>query len=157
MSSISTDEKQDTNHKLYETADADAPDVIKDSNGEVVLGLCRNCGRGEIELEEPCDYARRPGFAFDYTNYKGETSIRKAVPLEVFLGETEWHPGQQWLLRAFDLDKKTERVFAMCDMNSLALREENTHLKMEVGRRFTVEEMNKIVERKVAERVRALT
>lgn len=30
-------------------------------------------------------------------------------------------------------------------------------MQMEVGRRFTVEEMNKIVERKVAERVRALT
>jgi hypothetical protein len=41
-------------HVLYETSDADAPDVIKDRNGEVVLGLCRVCGRGEIELSEPC-------------------------------------------------------------------------------------------------------
>jgi hypothetical protein len=41
-------------HKLYETGDADAPDVIKDRNGEVVLGLCRVCGRGECELVEPC-------------------------------------------------------------------------------------------------------
>lgn len=42
-------------HDLYKNGDADAPDCIKDSNGEVVLGLCRVCGRGEIELKEPCD------------------------------------------------------------------------------------------------------
>jgi hypothetical protein len=42
-------------HDLYKTGDADAPDVIKDRNGEVVLGLCRKCGRGEIELADRCD------------------------------------------------------------------------------------------------------
>jgi hypothetical protein len=41
-------------HILYKTIDVDTPDVICDSNGEVVLGLCRVCGRGEIELEGPC-------------------------------------------------------------------------------------------------------
>jgi len=41
-------------HVLYETGDKDAPESIKDSNGEVVLGLCRKCWRGEIELAEPC-------------------------------------------------------------------------------------------------------
>lgn len=42
-------------HDLYKTGDADAPLVIKDRNGDVVLGLCRRCGRGEIELCDPCD------------------------------------------------------------------------------------------------------
>lgn len=42
-------------HILYKTGDPDAPDVIKDRNGEVVLGLCRICGRGGAELSEPCD------------------------------------------------------------------------------------------------------
>lgn len=42
-------------HDLYETGDADAPDAIKDRNGEVVLGLCRRCNKGEIELDEPCE------------------------------------------------------------------------------------------------------
>jgi hypothetical protein len=46
--------KKNRGHVLYETGDKDAPDCIKDRNGEVVLGLCRICGRGEIELEEPC-------------------------------------------------------------------------------------------------------
>ena len=39
-------------HVLYKTGDKDAPDVIKDANGEVVLGLCRYCNKGEIELLE---------------------------------------------------------------------------------------------------------
>ena len=42
-------------HDLYETGDPDAPDVVKDRNGEVVLGLCRRCGRAEIELSESCE------------------------------------------------------------------------------------------------------
>jgi len=41
-------------HDLYETSDPDRPDVICDRNGEVVLGLCKRCGRAEIELSEPC-------------------------------------------------------------------------------------------------------
>jgi len=41
-------------HHLYQTGDADAPDAIKDRNGEVVLGLCRRCGMGEAELGEFC-------------------------------------------------------------------------------------------------------
>ena len=46
---------QPAQHDLYKTGDPDAPEVIKDDNGEVELGLCRRCGRAEIELEEPCD------------------------------------------------------------------------------------------------------
>lgn len=41
-------------HVLYETGDVDAPESIKDRNGDVVLRLCRRCGAGEIELEESC-------------------------------------------------------------------------------------------------------
>ena len=41
-------------HDCYVDGDADAPDVIKDNNGEVVLDLCKRCGRGEVELDEPC-------------------------------------------------------------------------------------------------------
>lgn len=53
-------------HRLYETTDADKP---ADSNGEVVLGLCRDCGRGEVQLEEPCD---------------------KRTQLDTLLGEAVW-------------------------------------------------------------------
>lgn len=44
-------------HVLYKTGDKDAPDSIKDDNGEVVLGLCRICRRGESELEISCGEA----------------------------------------------------------------------------------------------------
>lgn len=44
----------ETQHVLYKTEDKDKPDTITDINGEVVLGLCRVCGRGERELSEPC-------------------------------------------------------------------------------------------------------
>lgn len=42
-------------HQLYTDADKDAPDVIKDNRGQVVLGLCKVCGKGEIELNGPCE------------------------------------------------------------------------------------------------------
>lgn len=42
-------------HILYEQGDKDAPRAICDSNGDVVLSLCRICGAGEYELwERPC-------------------------------------------------------------------------------------------------------
>lgn len=47
-------------HDLYETGDKNVPSSICDSNGEVALGLCKRCGRGEIELEEPCDIGGHP-------------------------------------------------------------------------------------------------
>ena len=38
-------------HILYETGDADAPDAIKDNNGEVCLSLCKRCGMAECQLD----------------------------------------------------------------------------------------------------------
>ena len=38
-------------HVLYQKGDVGLPDSIQDSNGDVVLGLCKVCGRGELELE----------------------------------------------------------------------------------------------------------
>lgn len=40
------------NHKLYERYDKDAPESIKDRNGEVCLAMCRICGKAESELTE---------------------------------------------------------------------------------------------------------
>jgi NTP pyrophosphatase (non-canonical NTP hydrolase) len=43
-------------HELYKTGDADAPEQVKDRNGEVVLDQCRHCGRAESQLLDgkPC-------------------------------------------------------------------------------------------------------
>ena len=47
-------------HELYETGDEDAPDSIKDRNGDVALEMCKRCGRAESELSEPCHKAEQP-------------------------------------------------------------------------------------------------
>lgn len=45
-------------HRLYEKGDAGVPAVIEDRNGDIVLGLCKDCGKGECELTDPCTVAR---------------------------------------------------------------------------------------------------
>jgi len=50
---------------------------------------------------------------FKYKNWEGKTSIRHIVPERIYFGKTEWHPQKQWLLEAFDLDKKEKRIFAV--------------------------------------------
>jgi predicted DNA-binding transcriptional regulator YafY len=51
-----------------------------------------------------------------YTNYKGETGWRNIIPTRVRFASSEWHPGEQWLLDALDVDKNAERSFAMKDI-----------------------------------------
>lgn len=46
---------KDNSHDLYTDSGKDRPDVVCDSNGQVVLGLCKKCGKGECELVEPCE------------------------------------------------------------------------------------------------------
>jgi hypothetical protein len=37
----------------------------------------------------------------------------------VFWGATEWHPEPQWMLQAFDLEKREHRLFAMRDIKDV--------------------------------------
>jgi predicted DNA-binding transcriptional regulator YafY len=53
---------------------------------------------------------------FRYTNYKGETEPRRVIPRELRFASTEWHPEEQWVLEAFDLDRNAERSFAIKDI-----------------------------------------
>lgn len=53
-----------------------------------------------------------------YTNYRGETSVRRIIPKSVRFGSTEWHPEPQWLLLAWDDDKQVDREFALKDFGS---------------------------------------
>lgn len=50
-----------------------------------------------------------------YTNWRGETSLRRLRPIGIWFGATEWHPEPQWLLKAWDEDKGAERDFALAD------------------------------------------
>lgn len=51
-----------------------------------------------------------------YTNYKGETALRRIVPKTIFFGSNEWHKEPQWLLEAFDAEKEAIRTFALKDI-----------------------------------------
>ena len=53
-----------------------------------------------------------------YTNYRGETSTRAIIPYRIWFGKTEWHPENQWMLDALDVEKKAERSFALKDIKS---------------------------------------
>lgn len=51
---------------------------------------------------------------FWYKNYKGVISERTVMPISIYWGETTWHK-TCWLLKAFDLDRNSNRLFALED------------------------------------------
>lgn len=53
----------------------------------------------------------------DYTNHRGERSVRMIQPRAIAFDMTEWHPDQQWLLEAYDVEKGAGRTFAMKDIH----------------------------------------
>ena len=60
--------------------------------------------------------SKRTQLRIEYTNWRGETSVRTIVPLNIWFGSTEWHPVEQWLMRAVDIEKDAERDFALTDI-----------------------------------------
>lgn len=57
--------QNDPAHVLWKNGDDWIPDAIRDSNGCVVLALCKRCGKGECELVEPCTPATAPPLSND--------------------------------------------------------------------------------------------
>lgn len=55
----------------------------------------------------------KPSLVFKYKNWEGKTSIRHIIPEKIYFGSTKWHLKEQWLLEAYDLDKKEKRIFAL--------------------------------------------
>jgi Predicted transcriptional regulator len=53
---------------------------------------------------------------FEYVNWKGERNARTVIPQEIYYGENDFHKGNQWLLKAFDVDKQAIRHFAIKDI-----------------------------------------
>ncbi|RWC28111.1 MAG: hypothetical protein EOS70_27755 [Mesorhizobium sp.] len=49
---------------------------------------------------------------FMYKNYRGEHAERRVLPRGFRFGTSEFHPKPQWLLLAYDLDKKALREFS---------------------------------------------
>jgi predicted DNA-binding transcriptional regulator YafY len=55
---------------------------------------------------------------FTYKNYRGEISDRIVSPIKIEFGSTEFHQQPQWLLYAWDTEKKAVRAFAMRDIKN---------------------------------------
>jgi predicted DNA-binding transcriptional regulator YafY len=63
-------------------------------------------------------HAIRSAIQIDYVNWRGERAWRRIVPQRLYFAVVEWHPGEQWILDAWDLDKDGMRSFAMKDIKS---------------------------------------
>lgn len=56
---------------------------------------------------------------FTYKNHRGEVAQRHVLPVSIDFKATQWHPKQQWIMDAIDLDKNSPRSFAMKDMSDV--------------------------------------
>jgi predicted DNA-binding transcriptional regulator YafY len=68
------------------------------------------------EIKDPAEVMNAINLV--YTNYRGETSVRRVIPQRIWFGATDWHPEEQWMLEAMDLDKQAERSFALKDIRT---------------------------------------
>ncbi len=92
--------------------------AITDEAAEAALKYVDCLGRDEApDWPQPTPTDNRPELRFPYTNWRGEFSVRRVLPIRVWFGSTDWHPEPQWLLRALDLDKGGERDFAFSQIN----------------------------------------
>jgi predicted DNA-binding transcriptional regulator YafY len=74
----------------------------------------------------------------DYTNWRGERAPRRVVPMYVWHGETDWHPGKQWFMHALDVERETERDFALSGIAGWPVPAE-TATRMEANSMFAME------------------
>lgn len=64
-------------HELYKDGEANIPDSIKDRNGQVALGLCKNCKKGEADLSQPCYKKQRGQSTIDYRVAELEAKLKE--------------------------------------------------------------------------------
>lgn len=74
------------------------------------------CKKDDVWITTELPKAPLPAVTIIYKNWRGETAKRQIVPTHVWFGHTEWHKEDQWLLTAFDVDKKDARDFALKDI-----------------------------------------
>ena len=66
-----------------------------------------------MRSENPCRIV-----TIKYTNWRGHTSFRRIIPVEVWFGSTEYHKEPQWLLKAVCYVNFAMRDFALKDIHS---------------------------------------
>lgn len=60
------------------------------------------------------------GVMIDYTNWRGERRVRHVLPFDFAFVRSEYHPGEQWIMRASDMERMDGilRDFAMAQIHS---------------------------------------
>lgn len=87
-----------------------------------LLGILAADPSGEAALTAlraralPAKRPDQPAHIVEYTNWRGETARRTIIPIRMWWGATEWHPEEQWILTAWDVEKDAARDFAWQDM-----------------------------------------
>ncbi|MGF7178383.1 hypothetical protein [Azospirillum doebereinerae] len=84
----------------------------------LLLARARSAGLLPASMDRP---PLPEPLTFTYANWRGETAVRRARPVRVYYGSTEWHSEPQWLMEAYDADKGLLRTFAMRDMSASAV------------------------------------
>ena len=52
-----------------------------------------------------------------YTNYRGQSAIRRIIPHRFSYESTAWHPTPQWILWCYDRDRGEIRGYALKECN----------------------------------------
>lgn len=83
----------------------------KRSESHDLGGLCED-GYGIILSDLYLSYdEKQPTLKFTY--YDGQTYNVEVVPQEIFYGCTDEYKKEQWLLKAYDIKEKEQKIFAM--------------------------------------------
>ena len=64
------------------------------------------------EKLNPLEYDMTRSVKLDYTNWNGERRFRFIIPKSIHYKSTDHHGRPQWLLLAYDLEKREDRYFA---------------------------------------------
>lgn len=111
-----TDEMVEKAARRMAVADGQNPDKLSHNSFEWwrhYVPMARAALEAALSADEPVGEPME----LPYKNWRGEISNRKLQPIRVEFGATEWHPEPQWLLVARDIEKNTERSFALKDFN----------------------------------------
>jgi len=87
--------------------------ICEKVEARTAIGTDDSKRRGDALMADP-----RQEVMIDYTNWRGERSLRRVRPLQIDFENNEWHPETQWLLLAIDVEKGEPRTFAMKNIHS---------------------------------------
>lgn len=94
-------------------SDIDNQTPISIAHAVTAIKAAFESGRTNTAGDQPSDMAMP--ISFEYTNYRGETTIRRGLPISFRWGTTDWHKEEGYLFKMLDLDKGEIREFALKD------------------------------------------